>query len=65
MGDRPIARPLPTQGDTNAKKRFHTSMPRAGFETTIPVLSMRQRQRDVNILWGSTATAMKSSVFWN
>jgi hypothetical protein len=34
-GDQPDVRPLPTQDNT--EKRGHTSMPRAGFEHTIPV----------------------------
>jgi hypothetical protein len=36
MGDRPAARPLPTQ-DNTTKKNADTSMPRVGFEPTIPV----------------------------
>jgi hypothetical protein len=35
MGDQPDARPLPTQDNTT--QRRHTSIPRAGFELTIPV----------------------------
>jgi hypothetical protein len=35
-GDRPIARPIPTQESTT-EKRGHTSEPQAGFEPTITV----------------------------
>jgi hypothetical protein len=37
-GDEPVARPLPTQRTTQTqKKRTQTSIPRVGFEPTIPV----------------------------
>jgi hypothetical protein len=36
MGDQPVARPLPTQENTHREKK-QTSMPRVGFEPTIPV----------------------------
>jgi hypothetical protein len=35
MGGQPVAKPLPTQ---TQNKRRHTSMPRVGFETTIPLV---------------------------
>jgi hypothetical protein len=36
MGDRPDARPLPTQDNTTQKKRRHTFIPGAEFEPAIP-----------------------------
>jgi hypothetical protein len=37
-GDQPVARPLPTHRTTQTQnKRTQTSMPRVGFEPTIPV----------------------------
>jgi hypothetical protein len=37
MGDKPVARPLPKHRATQTQnKRTQTSMPRAGFEPTIP-----------------------------
>jgi hypothetical protein len=39
MGDQPVARPLPTQDNTNTE-RTQTSMPPVGFEPTIPVFEM-------------------------
>jgi hypothetical protein len=37
-GDQPVARPLPTHTTTQTQnKRTQTSMPRVGFEPTIPV----------------------------
>jgi hypothetical protein len=38
MGDQPVARPLPTQRTTETQnKHKQTSMPRVGFESTIPM----------------------------
>jgi hypothetical protein len=38
MGDQPVTRPLPTRRITQTQnKRTQTSMPRVGFESTIPV----------------------------
>jgi hypothetical protein len=38
-GDQPVARPLPTHRTTQTQnKRKQTSMPRMGFELTIPVI---------------------------
>jgi hypothetical protein len=38
MGDQPVARPLPTPRKTQTQnKHIQTSMPRVGFEPTIPV----------------------------
>jgi hypothetical protein len=37
MGDQPVARLLPTRDNTNTEKRGQSSMPRVGFELTIPV----------------------------
>jgi hypothetical protein len=38
MGDQPVAGPLPTHRTTQTRnKRTQTSVPRAGFEPTIPV----------------------------
>jgi hypothetical protein len=37
MGDQPIARPLPTQDNTNTEKRCQASMPRVGFEPATPM----------------------------
>jgi len=45
MGDRPDARPLPTQDNTNTEKCGHTTMPRAGYETTIPVFERPTKVR--------------------
>jgi hypothetical protein len=37
-GDQPVARPLPTYRTIQTQnKRKQTSMPRVGFETTVPV----------------------------
>jgi hypothetical protein len=35
-GDQPVARPLPTHTEHKQNKRTQTSMPRVGFEPTIP-----------------------------
>jgi hypothetical protein len=50
-GDQPVARPLPKQ-DSKTQKRGHTSMPRAGFEPTIPVF---ERSNTVHALNRATA----------
>jgi hypothetical protein len=37
MSDQPIAKPLPAQDNTNTEQTYtQTSMPRVGFEPTIP-----------------------------
>jgi hypothetical protein len=47
-GDQPDARQLPTHGTTQAQnKRTQTSMPRVGFEPTIPVF---ERAKTVHAL---------------
>jgi hypothetical protein len=46
-----IAKPLPTQDGVTQKKRGHISMPRAGFEPTIPVF---ERSKTI---WASDRTA--------
>jgi hypothetical protein len=47
-GDQPVARPLPTDRTTQTQnKRIQTSMPRVGFETTIPVF---ERPKTVHAL---------------
>jgi hypothetical protein len=49
MGNQPVARPLPTHRTTKThNKRTQTSMPRVGFESTIPVL---ERAKTVHILY--------------
>jgi hypothetical protein len=54
-GDQPIVRPLPTHRTAQTqKKRTHTSMPRVGFETTIPAFEDGSylKPRDVNqVYW--------------
>jgi hypothetical protein len=48
-GDQPVARPLPTHRTTQTEnKRTQTSMPRVGFEPTIPVF---QRAKMVHALY--------------
>jgi hypothetical protein len=52
MGDQPFARPLPTHKTTQTQnKRTQTSMPRVGFEPTIPVF---ERAKTVHDLDGAT-----------
>jgi hypothetical protein len=46
-GDRPDKRPLPTQDSNPPEKHRHISMPRVGFEPTIPVF---ERQKTVCVL---------------
>jgi hypothetical protein len=47
-GDQPVARPLPTHRTTQTQnKRTQTSMPRVGFEPTIPVF---ERTKTVHAL---------------
>jgi hypothetical protein len=47
-GDQPVARPLPTHITTQTQnKRTQTSMPRVGFEATIPVF---ERAKTVHAL---------------
>jgi hypothetical protein len=47
-GDQLVARPLPTHGTTQTRnKRRQTSMPRVGFEPTIPVF---KRAKTVHVL---------------
>jgi hypothetical protein len=47
-GDRPVARPLPTHRRTQREnKRTHTTMPRVGFEPTIPLF---ERAKTVHAL---------------
>jgi hypothetical protein len=42
-GDQPVARPLPTHRTTKTQnKRTQTSVPRVGFEPTIPVLERKK-----------------------
>jgi hypothetical protein len=52
-GDQPVARPLPAQrGAQTQNKRAHTSMPKMGFEPTIPVFEL---QKTVHALDGAAA----------
>jgi hypothetical protein len=47
MGDQPVARPLPTHRTTQIQnKRKQTSMPRVGFEPTIPAF---ERAKTVHV----------------
>jgi hypothetical protein len=47
-GDQPVARPLPTHRTTRTQnKRPQISMPRVGFEPTIPVF---ERAKTVHVL---------------
>jgi hypothetical protein len=47
-GDQPVARPLPTRRTTETQnRRTQTSMPRVGFEPTIPVF---ERAKTVHAL---------------
>jgi hypothetical protein len=58
-GDQPIARPLPTRRTTQTQnKRTQTSMPRVGFQHTIPVL---EREKTVHVL--HSAATMISIAF--
>jgi hypothetical protein len=41
--DQPLARPLPTQDNSKQKKRIHTFMARAGFESTPALERLRPR----------------------
>jgi hypothetical protein len=40
MGDKPVARPLPTHRTTQQNKRTETSMPKLGVEPTISVFEL-------------------------
>jgi hypothetical protein len=47
-GDQPVTRPLPIHRTTQTQnKRIQTSMPRVGFETTLPVF---ERTKTVHAL---------------
>jgi hypothetical protein len=49
MGDQPITRPLPIHRTTQTQnKRTQTSMPRVGFETTIPVFERAKAFQDLD-----------------
>jgi hypothetical protein len=58
MGDKPVARPLPTHRTTQTqKKRTHTCMPRVGFESTILVF---ERAKTVHALdWAASVIGTK------
>jgi hypothetical protein len=46
MGDQPVVRLLPTHGTTQTQnKRTQTSMPRVGFDPTIPVFERAKTVR--------------------
>jgi hypothetical protein len=48
-GDQPFARPLPTHRTTQTQnKRTHTSMPRVGFEPTIPAFEPAKTVHDLD-----------------
>jgi hypothetical protein len=48
-GDQPIARPLPTHGTTQTQnKRTQISMPRVGFEPTIPAFERAKTVHDLD-----------------
>jgi hypothetical protein len=50
-GDQPVARPLPTYRTTETQnKRTQTSMPRDGFEPTVPAF---EREKTVHALDGA------------
>jgi hypothetical protein len=54
-GDQPVARPLRKQGTTQTQnKRIQTSMPRVGFEPTVPAF---EQAKTVHAL-DSTATVI-------
>jgi hypothetical protein len=49
MGDRPVARLLPAHRTTQTQdKRTQTSMPRMGFQPTIPVFERTKRVRTLD-----------------
>jgi hypothetical protein len=60
MGDRPIARPLPTHRIQN--KSTQTSIPRVGFEPTIPVF---ERAKTIHALDGVTAVIGSNGDYTN
>jgi hypothetical protein len=60
-GDRPDARPLPTQDNTTQKNAGHTSMPRVGFEPKIPVF---ERPKTVRALDCSATGTGKLYELW-
>jgi hypothetical protein len=58
-GDQPVARPLPTHRTTQTQnKRTQTSMPRVGFEPTIPVF---QRAKMVHASDQSTSCKLNAT----
>jgi hypothetical protein len=58
-GDQPIARPLPTHRTTQTQnKRTQTSMPRVGFEPTIPVFEQEKTVHDL----GRPYTGMRQNM---
>jgi hypothetical protein len=62
-GDQPVARPLPIYKTTqtqNTRKRTQTSMPRMGFEPTIPAF---ERARTVHAS-GRAATAIGRPIIY-
>jgi hypothetical protein len=68
MGDRPDARPLPThththRGKNNREKCGHTSMPRVGFEPTIPVFERPKTVRASDCSAIGTSLCESSEVY--
>jgi hypothetical protein len=59
-GDQPVPRPLPTQENTNRINAHRTSMPRVGFEPTIPV-SWSPEQRHKLLAVSSTLERSKGN----
>jgi len=49
--DRPDVTTLPTQENTTQKKRGNTSMPRTGFEPTIPMFERSKTVRVPQTAW--------------
>jgi hypothetical protein len=60
MGDQPVSRPLPTYKTTQTEKPTQTSMPRVGFELTIPVF---ERAKTVHAL-DRAATVISHILRW-
>jgi hypothetical protein len=50
-GDQPVLRPIPTHTATQAQnKRMQTSMPRVGFESTIPAFERAALDRAATVI---------------
>jgi hypothetical protein len=67
-GDQPVARPVPTDRTTQTQnKRTQTSVPRIGFEPTIPVLertkTVHASDRSATVIGSYTRTSATCKFF--